>query len=119
MENYEEQRRLLQLPDMYFRQSCWYWLVDRAAGTAAKPERCERKHIVHENGYRSMDGDELREMLAYKHKNHTYEEWCSAFCKRKYKFRLFKKYEQIGSRISGSGLKNKKCSEFFAYRKNE
>ena len=49
-----------------------------------KPERCERKHIVHENTYRSIDGEELREMFAYKCKNSTYEEWCSAFCSRKY-----------------------------------
>ena len=31
-----------------------------------------------------MEGDELREMFAYKCKNSTYEEWCSAFCNRKY-----------------------------------
>lgn len=47
-------------------------------------ERCEQKHIVHENTYRNMEGDELREMFAYKCKNSTYEEWCSAFCNRKY-----------------------------------
>ena len=49
-----------------------------------KPTRCEQKYIVHENAYHSMDGKELREMFAHKYKNHTYEEWCSAFCKRKY-----------------------------------
>lgn len=85
MENYEEQRRLLQLPGYVFPavMLVFGWPTEQQV-RRQKPERCERKHIVHENGYRSMDGDELREMFAYKHKNHSYEEWCSAFCKRKY-----------------------------------
>ena len=85
MENYEEQRRLLQLPGYVFPavMLVFGWPTEQQV-RRQKPERCERKHIVHENGYRSMDGDELREMFAYKHKNLTYEEWCSAFCKRKY-----------------------------------
>ena len=49
-----------------------------------KPERCEQKHIVHENTYRSMDDTELREMLSHQYKNSTFEDWCKAFCKRKY-----------------------------------
>ena len=42
-------------------------------------------HVVHENGYRQMDGAELEAMLV---KNvvpgNTYENWIHAFCKRKY-----------------------------------
>lgn len=49
-----------------------------------KPERVAMKHIVHENGYRTMDGDELREMFAPRCGERSFEEWVGAFCKRKY-----------------------------------
>ena len=85
MENCEEHRRLLQLPDYVFPAAMlvlgWPTLQQKQR---KKPTRCEQKYIVHENAYHSMDGKELREMFAHKYKNHTYEEWCSAFCKRKY-----------------------------------
>ena len=42
------------------------------------------KHIVHENGYRRMEADELREMLAPQAGQRPYEEWLAAFCRRKY-----------------------------------
>lgn len=85
MENYEEQRKLLQLPEYVFPavMIVFGWPAKQQM-ERKKPERCEQKHIVHENTYRNMDGDELREMFAYKCKNSTYEEWCSAFCNRKY-----------------------------------
>ena len=85
MENCEEQRRLLQLPEYVFPavMLVFGWPTEQQR-MRLKPERCERKHIVHENTYRSIVGAELREMFAYKCKNSTYEEWCSAFCNRKY-----------------------------------
>ena len=85
MENYEEQRALLQLPDYVFPavMLVFGWPTEQQK-QRPKPQRCELKHIVHENAYRSMDGEELREMLAHECKNQTYEEWCSAFCNRKY-----------------------------------
>ena len=49
-----------------------------------KPERCALSHIVHRNGYRRMDGPELREMLAKNAGPQGYEAWLSAFCARKY-----------------------------------
>lgn len=49
-----------------------------------KPERVKLSHIVHENGYRKMDGAELVEMFAPKAGIRTYEEWMKAFCERKY-----------------------------------
>lgn len=49
-----------------------------------KPRRCEQKFIVHTDSYRSLDSDELREMLSYKSGEKSYEEWLTAFCKRKY-----------------------------------
>ena len=85
MENCEEQRRLLCLPDYVFPAAMLVlgWPTEQQK-QRPKPERCEQKHIVHENTYRDMDGEELREMFAYKCKNRTYEEWCNAFCNRKY-----------------------------------
>nr|WP_295285388.1 nitroreductase family protein [uncultured Blautia sp.] len=85
MENCEEQRRLLQLPEYVFPavMLVFGWPTEQQI-QRQKPERCERKHIVHKNTYRSMDAKELREMFAHKCKNSTYEEWCSAFCNRKY-----------------------------------
>ena len=41
-------------------------------------------HIVHQNTYRSMDGAELRAMLAHNCGTRPFEEWCAAFCERKY-----------------------------------
>ena len=85
MENCEEQRSILQLPEHVFPavMLVFGWPTEQQK-QRQKPERCERKYIVHENAYRSMDGQELRKMLAHKCKNRTYEEWCSAFCSRKY-----------------------------------
>ena len=84
-ESCEEQRRLLCLPDYVFPAAMlvFGWPTEQQK-QRPKPERCEQKHIVHENTYRDMDGEELREMFAYKCKNRTYEEWCNAFCNRKY-----------------------------------
>ena len=49
-----------------------------------KPQRCPMAHIVHQNTYRSMDGAELRDMLAHNCGARPFEEWCAAFCERKY-----------------------------------
>ena len=85
MENCEEQRKLLQLPDYVFPAAMLvFGWPTKQQKERQKPERCDPKHIVHENTYRSMDGAELRDMFAHECKNRTYEEWCSAFCKRKY-----------------------------------
>ena len=85
MENCEEQRKLLQLPDYVFPAAMLvFGWPTKQQKERQKPERCDLKHIVHENIYRSMDGEELRDMFAHECKNRTYEEWCSAFCKRKY-----------------------------------
>ena len=49
-----------------------------------KPERAAMKHIVHENGYRHMDGKELKEMFETKALTQTYENWMKTFCDRKF-----------------------------------
>lgn len=85
LERYEEHRRLLRLPA---------WVVPAAMLTIGwptrqqeerkKPERFDLKHIVHENAYRRMDGEELREMFAGRTGAQGFETWIAAFHKRKY-----------------------------------
>ena len=85
MENYKEQRRLLNLPDYVFPavMLVFGWPTQQQKNRP-KTQRCAQEHIVHENTYRSMDGTELRKMLSHQYKNSTFEDWCKAFCKRKY-----------------------------------
>ena len=85
MENYEEQRRLLQLPDYVFPAAMlvFGWPTEQQM-QRPKPQRVDQKYIVHENTYRNMDGNELRDMFAGHCNNSSFEDWMMAFCKRKY-----------------------------------
>ena len=49
-----------------------------------KPERVAMEHVVHENGYRRMDGEEYRRMFADRCGAKGYDEWMKAFCARKF-----------------------------------
>ena len=86
MENCEAHRELLQLPRYVF-PCCMlvFGYPTQQQKDRAKPVRAAMDHVVHENGYREMDGAELEAMLT---KNvaagNTYENWIQAFCKRKY-----------------------------------
>ena len=86
MENCEEQRKLLKLPKYVF-PCCMlvFGFPTQQQKDRAKPVRAKLHHIVHENSYREMDGQELEAMLT---KNvaagNTYDNWIHAFCNRKY-----------------------------------
>lgn len=86
MENCEQHRSLLHLPKYVF-PCCMlvFGYPTEQQKNRAKPIRAAMHHVVHENGYREMDGTELEAMLT---KNvapgNTYENWIHAFCKRKY-----------------------------------
>lgn len=85
MEQCETHRRLLRLPDYVFPAAMLVIGVPTQQQLdRPKPERCELRHIVHENAYRRMDAAELREMLAGHAVQRPYEEWLKAFCQRKY-----------------------------------
>ncbi len=85
MENCEQQRALLHLPEYVFPAAmAVFGYPTQQQKERPKPQRCELRHIVHENGYRSMDGAELREMFGYKAGVNTFEKWCGMFCDRKY-----------------------------------
>lgn len=85
MENCEEQRKLLNLPEYVFPAAMLvFGYPNQQQMDRPKPERVVMKHVVHENGYRMMDGEELREMLEPRCKVRSYEDWMKAFCDRKY-----------------------------------
>lgn len=86
MENCEAHRSLLKLPKYVF-PCCMlvFGYPTQQQLDRQKPVRAAMHHVVHENGYREMDGGELEAMLT---KNvaagNTYANWIRAFCNRKY-----------------------------------
>ena len=85
MENAELHREMLHLPRYVFPAAMLvFGYPTRQQQERVKPARANMRHIVHDNGYRLMDGDELRELFSPKAGQRTYEEWMDAFCKRKY-----------------------------------
>lgn len=85
MENCETQRELLHLPKRVF-PCCMlvFGYPTHQQKERKKPERAAMEHIVHENGYRDMDGEELKRLFGSRTGMRTYEEWMQAFCDRKY-----------------------------------
>ena len=85
MENCEEQRALLKLPKYVFPAAMLvFGYPTRQQMDREKPRRAAMEHIVHENGYRAMDGEELQHLFAPKWGNKAYEDSMQAFCNRKY-----------------------------------
>ncbi len=85
MENAETQRKLLNLPEYVFPAAMLvFGYPTEQQLNRQKPKRADMKHIVHENGYRDMTADELRDMLYDKRGERSYEDWIKAFCNRKY-----------------------------------
>lgn len=85
MENCEEQRALLGLPEYVFPAAMLvFGFPTEQQKTREKPRRADMEHIVHENGYREMDGDELRALFSIRAEKKTYEDYMKAFCDRKY-----------------------------------
>lgn len=85
MERCEVHREMLHLPEYVFPAAMLvFGYPTKQQKERKKPERVAMKHIVHENGYRKMDAEELREMFLHNAKARSYEEWMKAFCDRKY-----------------------------------
>ena len=85
MENAEQQRTLLHLPQYVFPAAMLVFGYPTAQQLERpKPPRSEMKHIVHENHYRDMDAQELQQMLAVKAGVTGFADWIRAFCNRKY-----------------------------------
>ena len=85
MENCEEHRALLGLPKYVFPAAMLvFGYPTEQQKERAKPRRADMKHIVHENSYREMDADELRELFSIRAEKKSYEDYMKAFCDRKY-----------------------------------
>lgn len=85
MERCEEHRALLQLPELVFPVAMVVFGYPTPQQQARpKPARSALSHIVHENGYRRMDAEELSEMLRRGRESWDFEAWTRAFCERKY-----------------------------------
>ena len=85
LEQYETHREILRLPEYVI--PCAMLVFGYPTGqqkSREKPARCALRHIVHENGYRTMDGAELREMFGPRTGSGTYDAYMKAFCARKY-----------------------------------
>ena len=85
MENCEIHREMLSLPEYVFPAAMLvFGYPTEQQKSREKPKRADMKHIVHENGYRRMGGEELRELFGVKPLGKEYVEWMQAFCNRKY-----------------------------------
>lgn len=85
MENCEEQRALLHLPDYVFPAGMLiFGYPTEQQKERTKPERVRMQYIVHENGYQELSGEQLKEMWQPRCGSKSYEDWMHAFCDRKY-----------------------------------
>ena len=85
MENCEKHRDMLNLPEYVFPCAMLvFGYPTKQQEEREKPARVEIHHVVHENGYRKMEADELEKMWTPRSGGKTYTEWMQAFCNRKY-----------------------------------
>ncbi|MBE5802658.1 MAG: nitroreductase [Clostridiales bacterium] len=85
MENCEIHQQMLKLPEYVFPAAMLvFGYPTQQQVEREKPQRVALKHVVHENAYRCMDGEELREMFAPRTAAKGYEAWMQAFCDRKF-----------------------------------
>jgi len=85
MENCEIHREMLGLPEYVFPAAMLvFGYPTEQQKERQKPKRADMKHIVHENGYRRMDSNELEKLFSPKATEKSYVDWMKAFCERKY-----------------------------------
>jgi len=85
MENCEAQRKLLNLPEYVFPAAMLvFGYPTQQQKDREKPRRAAIHHIVHENGYRDMDGEELQQLFGIRAGQLSYAEYMKRFCDRKY-----------------------------------
>lgn len=85
MENAEEMKELLQLPE-YVYPACMvvYGHPTGQQKERKKPERFQLSDMVCENSYQDKTGQEVRAMFSGRTGAQSYEAWMEAFWKRKY-----------------------------------
>lgn len=85
MEHAETHRALLNLPQWVFPAAMLVLgYPTQQQQDRPKPQRFAPEFLVHENGYHSLDGAQLRTMLAQRSGEVGYEGFMTAFCQRKY-----------------------------------
>ncbi len=85
MEQCETHRELLKLPPYVFPAAMVvFGYPVKQQMERKKPERCQQKYIVHENGYSRLTQQEFKEMLEKECRGGDFENWIQAFCSRKY-----------------------------------
>ncbi|MCI8984104.1 MAG: nitroreductase [Hungatella sp.] len=85
MERCEIHRELLNLPPWVFPAAMVvFGYPTQQQKRRVKPERCKQEYIVHENTYRRLGEEELRDMLRKNYKDGDFDSWIQAFCQRKY-----------------------------------
>lgn len=85
MENCELHRKMLNLPEYVFPAAMLvFGYPTEQQQNREKPERVAMDHIVHENGYRRMDPQELEAMFSPRSGAKGFTGWMLAFCQRKY-----------------------------------
>ncbi|MBQ1512212.1 MAG: nitroreductase family protein [Erysipelotrichaceae bacterium] len=85
MENCEEVRSLLKLPEYVFPAALLvFGYPTEQQKERIKPKRAELKYIVSEDSYHRLSREELKQMLLKNCSEETYDNWIAAFCKRKY-----------------------------------
>ena len=85
MENAEIHKEILHLPEYAFPAVMLvFGYPTQQQIEREKPKRVKLSHVVHENGYRTMDAAERKEMWQEKAGVLSYEEWMKRFCERKF-----------------------------------
>ena len=85
MENCEEMRSLLHLPEYVFPAALLvFGYPNEQQKERIKPKRVDLKYLVSEDGYSELSAEDLRRMLLKNCTEETYDQWIKAFCKRKY-----------------------------------
>lgn len=85
MENCQEQRALLGLPEYVFPAAMLvFGYPTEQQIQRQKPRRGDMEHIVHQNSYREMDADELCRLFSIRSEQKDYRDYMKAFCDRKY-----------------------------------
>ena len=84
MENMEQLRELLHLPELVFPAALLvFGYPTEQQERRPKPERT-LEHMVHENTYQILNEEELKEQLRSNAGEKEYDEWIRAFCQRKF-----------------------------------
>ena len=108
MENIETQQEILSLPKYVFPavMVVFGYPTDQQKARK-KPDRFDLKYIVNENSYHELNGEELREMFTARVGTHSYEDWITAFCERKYNSDFSREMSRSVRKVLDSFFENK------------